>query len=108
MSAIGLLPREIESLRSVFARHPEIEEVVLFGSRAKGNYRPESDIDLAVRGLESEREVEALADELNELPLPFLFDVKSLHAIRNPALLEHVRRVGRSIYARGESSGAVE
>jgi predicted nucleotidyltransferase len=100
MTAIGLLPSEIESLRSVFVRHPEIEEVVLFGSRAKGNHRPESDIDLAVRGIEDEREVEALAAELDELPLPFLFDVKSLDGIRNPALLEHVRRVGKSIYAR--------
>ena len=100
MSAIGLLPSELQSLRSVFARHPEIQEVVLFGSRAMGNHRPESDIDLAVRGLEDERAVEALADELDELPLPFLFDVKSLDGIRNPALLEHVRRVGRSIYAR--------
>jgi len=85
----------------VFARHPEIEEVVLFGSRAKGNHRPESDIDLAVRGIEDERVVEALADELDELPLPFLFDVKSLDAIRNPALLERVRRVGKRIYTRG-------
>jgi len=101
MSDLGLQPREIESLRVVFARHPEIEEVVLFGSRAKGNHRPESDIDLAVRGIEDERVVEALADELDELPLPFLFDVKSLDAIRNPALLEHVRRVGKRIYTRG-------
>ncbi|MGD0526494.1 MAG: nucleotidyltransferase domain-containing protein [Polyangiaceae bacterium] len=96
-NAIGLSPGELASLRSVFARHPEIEEVFLFGSRAMGNHRPESDIDLAVRGIDDERAVEALADEL---PLPFLFDVKSLGGIQNPALLEHVRRVGRSIYAR--------
>jgi predicted nucleotidyltransferase len=100
MRAMGLLPSEIESLRSVFARHPEIEEVVLFGSRAKGHFRPESDIDLAIRGIADDRAVEALADELDELPLPFLFDVKSLATIQNPALLEHIRRVGRSIYAR--------
>ncbi len=99
-NAIGLSPGELASLRSVFARHPEIEEVFLFGSRAMGNHRPESDVDLAVRGIDDERAVEALADELDELPLPFLFDVKSLAAMRNPALLEHVRRVGRSIYAR--------
>jgi predicted nucleotidyltransferase len=98
--AIGLSPGELASLRSVFARHPEIEEVFLFGSRAMGNHRPESDIDLAVRGIDDERAVEALADELDELPLPFLFDVKSLGGIQNPALLEHVRRVGRSIFAR--------
>jgi uncharacterized protein len=98
---VGLLPGVISALRSVFARHPEIDEVVLFGSRAKGNHRPESDIDLAVRGIHDERAVEALADELDELPLPFLFDVKSLDTIRNPELLGHVRRVGRSIYKRG-------
>jgi predicted nucleotidyltransferase len=100
-SAIGLEPVAIAALCAVFARHPEIEEVVLFGSRAKGNHRPESDIDLAVRGIADERAVEALAEELDELPLPFLFDVKSLDGIRNPALLEHVRRVGRSVYRRG-------
>jgi predicted nucleotidyltransferase len=105
MNAIGLPPSVLESLRSVFARHPKIEEVVLFGSRAKGNYRPESDIDLAVRGIADEHEVEALANELDELPLPFLFDVKSLDAIRNPALLEHVRRVGKAIYGRGGAVG---
>jgi predicted nucleotidyltransferase len=55
ISAIGLQPREIESLRAVFTRHPEIEEVVLFGSMPKGSHRPESDIDLAVRGIEATR-----------------------------------------------------
>ncbi len=96
----GLVPSVVESIRSVFAAHPEIQEIILFGSRAKGTFRPESDIDLAVRGIADTRAVEALASELDELPLPFLFDVKSLDAIENRALREHIERVGKSIYAR--------
>ncbi len=46
------------------------------------------------------RELEALAGELDELPLPLLFDVKAIERIRNRALLDHIARVGTPIYER--------
>jgi len=98
MNAFGLSPHEIDALQAVFRKYSDIQCVLVFGSRAKGTFRKESDIDLAVSGITDELRIEALANELDELPLPYLFDVKSLDNIRNPALRDHVERVGRAIY----------
>ena len=46
----GLSDTVISELQGVFRRHPNIQEVIIFGSRAKGNYREGSDIDLAAVG----------------------------------------------------------
>jgi predicted nucleotidyltransferase len=103
---MGLTGRELESFASIFRRHPEVERVCLFGSRAKGGYRPESDVDLAVWGGLTPWGVESLAGELDELPTPYLFDVKKYETIRLPALREHIDRVGVELYrADGTSPG---
>ena len=98
MNVPVLQPTELESLRSVFRRHPEISEVRLFGSRAKGNARPASDVDLAIWGQVDDRSVEAIAAELDELPLPYHYDVKSFASIKLQALREHIERVGITIF----------
>lgn len=109
MREIGLAQPELELMRGVFRRVPAIREVVLYGSRAKGTYRPESDIDLALVGVEDDVQAEAVADELEELPLPYRFDVKASGSINHPPLQAHIARVGISIYRRdlskGEASG---
>ena len=89
----ALLPAEIEIIRSVFWRHPEITEVRLFGSRAKGTHRPESDVDLAVWGQVDDLRAEAIAAELDELPLPYRYDVKPFGSIKVGALRDHIERV---------------
>jgi predicted nucleotidyltransferase len=100
VSVEPLGPSIATPLRAVFILHPKIREVILFGSRAKGSARPESDIDLALVGAIDELEAEAVADELEELPLPYGFDVKAYDRIKSPALKEHIARVGKSIYRR--------
>jgi predicted nucleotidyltransferase len=95
---IGLSPREIELLHTVFHQHPEISAVVLYGSRAKGTHKPESDIDLVIDGIADPLRAEGVAAELEELPLPYQFDVKAFSDIHSPALREHIRRVGRLVY----------
>ncbi len=72
--------------------------MVLFGSRAKETSRPNSDIDFAVDGISSDLQIEALTFELDELSLPYKFDVKSIHGIINPSLRDHITRVGVTIY----------
>lgn len=47
---IGLPPQAVESIRQVLGRFPGIEQAVLYGSRAKGNFRTGSDIDLTLKG----------------------------------------------------------
>ncbi|MCW0484384.1 nucleotidyltransferase domain-containing protein [Gaoshiqia sediminis] len=46
----GLSETTISLLCSVFENYPEIEEVIIYGSRAKGNYREGSDIDITLKG----------------------------------------------------------
>lgn len=100
MKDVGLAPHEIEMILAVFRSIPAIAEVVLYGSRARGNFQPESDIDLALVGVDDDLQAEAVAEELDELPLPYRFDVKACSAIRHAPLREHIARVGFTLYRR--------
>lgn len=97
----GLESKYMEILRSVFSRHPEVERVILFGSRAKGNYKRGSDIDMAVVGEQVTKNVlSSLLSEFEDSLLPFFVDLLSYHQIMSPELKEHIDRVGRMIYER--------
>jgi predicted nucleotidyltransferase len=99
MNAPALQPAELEILRAVFARHPEISAVKLFGSRAKGTQRPESDVDLALWGEVDDLAAESIAAELDDLPLPYHYDVKPFASIKLQSLRDHIERVGITIFA---------
>jgi predicted nucleotidyltransferase len=79
-------------------RHNEITGAILFGSRAKGTAGPSSDIDIALQGIDDELQAAAIAEELDDFPLPYRFDVKAFHAIHYAPLREHIVRVGVRIY----------
>lgn len=93
-----LEPFELELVRSVLRRHPEVLSAALFGSRAKGTHTPRSDVDLALAGDLDTLAAAAIAAELEELPLPYRFDVYALGAITHAPLLEHIAWVGIVIY----------
>lgn len=96
----GLSSKDLTLIRQAAEAYPEIEQLVLFGSRAKGNYRKGSDVDLAVMGSKVTYEtITQLADRLNEeLPLPWFFDVLDYHTLTEPALKEHIDRVGLVLF----------
>ena len=98
MNSFGLTDTEHEMIRAVLRRHTEVTEVKIFGSRAKGNFQPNSDIDLALWGNASVSTIAMIAGELEELPLPYTFDVHAYDAIRHQPLREHIDRVGQSFY----------
>lgn len=101
MTRDPLVASELELVLSVLRQHPEIECATLFGSRAKGTHTPRSDVDLALAGPLGALGAEAIAAELEELPLPYRFDVHALAAITHAPLLEHIKRVGQVIYRSG-------
>lgn len=98
----GLSKRDLDEISEVLKSFPEIEEAVLFGSRAKGNYKPGSDIDIAIKGRGIEQAcVSDLSYILNEeSSLPYFFDIVHYESISEQELVEHINRVGRQIYVR--------
>jgi predicted nucleotidyltransferase len=105
----GLTDRDFAQILAALRQFPQIEESLIFGSRAKGNYKPGSDVDLAVKGKNiTYRDVIRLSTRLNEdLPLPYFFDVVHYEALDNPALIAHIDRVGKIIYAASKMSQAI-
>lgn len=98
MAATGLTTQMIEKIRSVIANDPRIERIILFGSRAKGTFREGSDIDLAVDGTEiGTRDAAKWREELEEQLFPWSVDVVPITTQTDPAILDHIRRVGISL-----------
>ncbi len=91
----GLPAEAIERLLEVFADYPEIAAIRLFGSRAKGNYRHGSDIDLCLEAptLSAARRLQ-METRIDDLLLPWRVDLVLRHEIDLPALLAHIDRVG--------------
>lgn len=74
----GLKETTIEQITGVFSNHPEVESAILYGSRAKGNYRRGSDIDLTLTGeCLTYRIVAQIENEIDDLLLPYLFDIST-------------------------------
>jgi predicted nucleotidyltransferase len=92
---------EAEMICEVLRRHAEVTEARILGSRAKGTAQAQSDIDLALSGRISFSLLAAISGELDELPLPYRFDVASYDAIRHQPLRQHIDRIGQRIYAAG-------
>lgn len=104
----GLETQIIGALHQVFRRHPAIERVILYGSRAMGTHRPGSDIDLTIVGEIEPNELLQLEVELDDLLLPQKIDLSLLRQIDNPDLLAHIDRVGRTLYARSRTREDVQ
>jgi uncharacterized protein len=99
-SDFGLSASSLEWIRRALRVFPEIEVAIIFGSRAKGNAKPGSDVDIAVKGkfpdyTYTERIRTMLQDGLY---LPYFFDVVEYDAIKNPDLKEHIDRAGKELY----------
>lgn len=97
----GLKETVIKQIAGVLSGHSEVESAVLYGSRAKGNYRKGSDIDLTLTGEDlTYGTVARIEDEIDDLLLPYLFDISILSYIDNPDVLAHIHRVGILLYER--------
>jgi len=99
----GLPAKALHDLQEVFSREATIRRVIVYGSRAKGNYRAGSDIDITLDapGLGFDQLLR-LETVLDDLMLPYRIDLSLLHHIDNPDLLDHIARVGRVLYQKPE------
>ncbi|MFH0798703.1 MAG: nucleotidyltransferase domain-containing protein [Pseudomonadota bacterium] len=95
----GLAKKENETVSSVFRKFRDITEVVIFGSRAMGNFKAGSDVDLALKGNIDETVRARVSNELNEeTTLPYKFDIIIYDQIESAELKEHVDRLGKVTY----------
>lgn len=95
----GLKPHTISAIQRVFAKYPQLERAVLYGSRAKGNYRPGSDIDLTLFGESlTYADLCRIETEIDDLLLPYTLDLSLYAQIDNADLREHIKRVGLEFY----------
>ena len=98
----GLRAEERELICGVLKNHTEVTSAKIFGSRAKGNFRHNSDIDLALSGDIPFLNIARIAGELDDLPLPYKFDIQAYDSVRHTPLLDHIDRVGMLFYSREE------
>ena len=98
----GLLDRDISYIHKALEQFEEIEKAIVFGSRAMGNYKKGSDIDIAIIGKEvTNKIIFRLDDYLNEVyPLPYFFDIIQYDLITNERLVEHINNEDKVIYTR--------
>ncbi len=98
----GLIDKDIEYIQKAFAKHHTIERVSIFGSRAMGNYKKASDVDLAIFAKEIDKETLCeVYDDLNEVyPLPYYFDLVIYDELKNENLKKHIDDVGKDIYVK--------
>lgn len=95
----GLSDLTVAKIQGVLARFPGIEKAVLYGSRARGNYKPGSDIDLTLQGSTlTPRLLADIDDALDELLLPYSIDLSIFEQLNHAELREHIERVGVVLY----------
>lgn len=95
----GLKENTIKRIKKVFAAHSGIEKAILYGSRAKGNYKMGSDIDIVLLAPElTITELFKIENQLDDLLLPWKIDLSLFHQISSDDLINHVNRVGKIFY----------
>lgn len=96
----GLTQKDIDLIREALKIYPEIEAVMIYGSRAVGNFNKGSDIDLAIKGANVTADIiSGLRTRLEEdLPIPYFFDVVAYDTIKSEKLLEEINRNGQLFY----------
>jgi predicted nucleotidyltransferase len=91
----GLDEKTIERIHAVLANYSEVDKAVLYGSRAKGNFKKGSDIDLTLYGgglsMKTLRKIES---DLDDLLLPYKLDLSLFEQIADPDVIDHIQRVG--------------
>jgi type I restriction enzyme, S subunit len=88
-----------KKIKEVFSSFDEIDKVILYGSRSKGNYKIGSDIDLTLYGKNLKLQIiYKIQDKLDELYLPYKFDLSIYAHLDNLELKESINNSGVVFY----------
>jgi predicted nucleotidyltransferase len=101
----GLKEPVIEKVCGVFARYPQVEKAVIYGSRAKGNYKNGSDIDLTLHGDGLTTDIlYKIMTEIDDLLLPYTIDLSIFRDLSDPDFIDHIQRVGLIFYEKQKTA----
>jgi predicted nucleotidyltransferase len=100
----GLSSHTIQKITKVFKSNPTIHEAVIFGSRAMGNYREGSDIDITLKGNLTFDNLIRIESQLDDEMLPYKMDLSIFENIKDEDLISHINRVGKIFYQKSEVS----
>jgi len=97
----GLSDRTLNTLDSIFRKYSGINEVILYGSRAKGNYFTGSDIDISLKADKTFTYTDLLhiVGDFDDSDIPYFVDVSIYAQLSNPELKAHIDRVGKILYS---------
>jgi predicted nucleotidyltransferase len=97
----GLPDRTLDTLDAIFRKYPGIRQAILYGSRAKGNYREGSDIDLSLKtgNMFTRNDLLGIAGDFDDSDIPYLVDVSIYGKLSNPGLKAHIDRAGKVLYS---------
>ena len=97
MSDFGLTREQIQLLQETLKKYFKQGKVIVYGSRAKGNFHQRSDIDLVIQESLSDHRhaLENFKESIDESDFPYLCDVQYFESIKNPHLIEHIQRRGK-------------
>jgi predicted nucleotidyltransferase len=98
----GLSPKYIDKINNIFRQYATIDKVIIYGSRAKGNFKESSDIDLTLLGKLDLKSINKIEQKLDDLLLPNKFDISNYYQIQNKELLDHISRVGQVFYSKND------
>ena len=95
----GLSNKQYDQIVEVLCKYQSIDKAILYGSRAKGSQKAYSDIDITLVSQSLDLgTLQKIEIELDDLFLPFKFDVSNYRTIENKELLDHIKRVGKVFY----------
>ena len=98
----GFNEKQLGLIIDILSQFPEVDEAIVFGSRAMGNFKNGSDVDIALKGSIDENIVTKISRRLNdESPLPHIFDIVDYHTISSADLITHIDSFGKILYHRG-------
>ena len=97
----GLSDRTLHTLDSIFRKYPDIRQGILYGSRAKGNYRNGSDIDVSLKtgGNFTFTDLLRIAADFEDSDMPYFVDVSVYNKLSSQDLKAHIDRVGKVLYS---------
>ena len=100
-SEFGLSERTVGEIRTIFSNYQQVDKAIVYGSRAMGNFKVGSDIDIALMGDSLDLSVlQHIAGQFEDSSIPYKVDLLIFNLVDHVELRDHIERVGKALYCR--------